>query len=66
MKRFVRVDAQGREDLLEEVCRYNARRREIEEESAERSGRSPSGPLSDEQAVAVRATGLEGKGSPPL
>lgn|SRR5215203_675617 len=73
MKRFVRVDAQGREDLLEEVRRYNARRREIEEESAERSGRSPSGPvvraialpLSDEQAAAVRATGLEDKGSPP-
>ena len=45
MKRVVKVDAQGREELLEEVQRHNAQMREIERESAERTGRAPVGPV---------------------
>lgn len=44
-RRRFEVDEQGQEDLVEEVRRLNARVREIEKESAERSGTHPAGPV---------------------
>jgi hypothetical protein len=74
MKRIMRLDAQGREEAMEEIRRINARRQEIEEESARRTGRPLSGPavrmvalpLSEEQAAAMEAEAAAEKGTPPL
>jgi len=60
MRHIVKVDAKGKEEVREVVWRYNAERRRIEDESATRTGRPPSGiavrmiafPLSAEQAAA--------------
>jgi hypothetical protein len=72
MKRILKLDAQGKQEVMEEIRRTNARRKEIEEESAKRTGRPLTGPvsrvmalpLSDEQAAAIEAG--DEKGTPPL
>jgi hypothetical protein len=75
MRRIIKVDAKGREDLLAEIRRFNARRREIEEQAARRSGRAASGPvlraialpISDAQADSIRAEARAAEdGNPPL
>lgn len=74
MGRIIRLDAQGLEEAMEEIRRTNERRREIEEESARRTGRPLTGavpriialPLSDEQAAAIEAEAGAEKGTPPL
>ena len=43
MKRIVKVDAQGEQEIAEEVRRFNAERRRIEGESSARTGRPPKG-----------------------
>jgi hypothetical protein len=74
MKRIVTLDAQGRRELLEASAETNARFREIEEESAERTGRGlpPVAlrhivlPASEEQVAELRAEESRRRGSPPL
>jgi hypothetical protein len=74
MGRIVEVDSQGRKEVDEEIRRTNARRREIEEESAKRTGREPTGPVvrivalpaSEEQVAAADAEEAREKGTPPL
>lgn len=74
MKRIMRLDAQGQQEVMEVVRRTNARRRNIEEESARRTGKPPTGPvprmvvlpLSDEQAATMEAEAGEENGTPPL
>lgn len=74
MKRIIKLDAQGREELMEEIHQTNARLKEIEDESAERTGRPPTGPVvrvvslpaSEEQAAAAEAEAARENGTPPL
>lgn len=73
MKRIVRVDAQGRDELMELVERVNAELREVEEEMAERAGSKPdiswrviALPASEEQVAAARAEEAREQGRPPL
>jgi hypothetical protein len=74
MKHIVKLDAQGRKELLEATAESNARIREIEEESAERTGRElpPVAlrhivlPASEEQVAELRAEESRRRGSPPL
>lgn len=74
MKRIITLDAQGHKELLEEIARANARMKEIEEESAKRTGRElpPIAlrqialPASEELAAEVRAEESRRRGNPPL
>lgn len=74
MKRIIKLDAQGRQELMEETRRINARCKEIEEESARRTGKPLSGPavrvmalpISDEQAARMQAEVAKEDGTPPL
>jgi hypothetical protein len=74
MKRIFKLDAQGRKELLEATAESNARIREIEEESAERTGRElpPVAlrhivlPASEEQIAELRAEESRKRGNPPL
>ena len=74
MKHIVKLDAQGHRELLEATAEANARIREIEEESAERTGRGlpPVAfrlivlPASEEQVTELRAEESRRRGSPPL
>lgn len=74
MKHIIKLDAKGHEELMEEIRRTNARRKEIEDESAERTGRPPTGPIirvvalpaSEEQAAAADAEAARENGTPPL
>lgn len=74
MKRIITLDAQGHKELLEETAKANARMKEIEEESAKRTGRElpPIAlrhivlPASEELAAEVRAEESGRRGTPPL
>lgn len=74
MKRIINLDAQGHEELLEEIAKTNARMKEIEEESAKRTGRElpPVAlrhialPASAEFLAEVRAEESRRRGNPPL
>ena len=73
-KRLFRVDEQGRRDLEEATRRLNERTREIEEESAARTGKEPTGPVvrvfarpaTDEEIAAAEAEAARKEGTPPL
>jgi hypothetical protein len=74
MKRIITLDAQGQKELLEEIARANARMKELEEESAKRTGRElpPIAlryialPASEELVAEVRAEESRRRGTPPL
>jgi hypothetical protein len=74
MKRILKLDAQAHKELLEATAKSNARIREIEEESAERTGRElpPVAlrhivlPASEEQEAELRAEESRKRGNPPL
>jgi|GEM_PF-6344937 len=73
-KRIFNVDAQGRKELEEATRRLNERMGEIEEESARRTGREPTGPVvrvfarpaTDEEIAAMKAENARKEGTPPL
>lgn len=73
-RRIFTLDAQGYEELLEATAETNERMREIEEESAARTGREPSPivfrhvilPASEEQLAELRAEESRERGTPPL
>ena len=74
MKRILTLDAQAHKELLKATAESNARIREIEEESAERSGgelppvalRHIVLPASEEQIAELRAEKSIKRGNPPL
>ena len=74
MRRLIKLDAQAHRELLEATAKTNARLREIEEESAERTGRElpPVAlrhivlPASEEQVAELRAEEARRRGTPPL
>jgi hypothetical protein len=74
MKRILKLDAQAYEELLEATAKANARFRQIEEESAQRTGHKLSPvalrhivlPASEEQVAELRAEESRRRGSPPL
>lgn len=74
MRRIMRLDAQGQQELMEAIRRTNERRREIEEASAKRTGKPLTGPairmvalpISEDQAAAIEAEDARNKGTPPL
>jgi hypothetical protein len=74
-RRIVKLDAQGREELMRAVRETNARFREIEDDYAERSGedkpifpgiRVIALPASDEQIAEAQAAEAHKRGTPPL
>jgi DNA-binding transcriptional regulator PaaX len=72
MKRIVKVDAEGRDKVMELIDRANAELREAEEEMAERTGKKPdiawrmiALPAPEEQ-VAAAETEEQEQGKPPL
>ncbi len=73
-RRILTLDAQGYEELLAATAETNARMREIEEESAARTGRELSPialrhiilPASEEQLAELRAEESRKRGNPPL
>lgn len=73
-ERTFEVDAQGRKDLEEETRRLNERTREIEEESAKRTGKEPTGPVvrvfarpaTEEEIAAMKAEAAREEGTSTL
>jgi hypothetical protein len=73
VKRTLELDEQGRRDLEEEVRRLNARASEIEEESANRSGRQLTSPVvrvftrpaTAKEIADMKAEAAREEGTPP-
>jgi hypothetical protein len=73
-RRILTLDAQAYEELLEATAKTNARIREIEEESAARTGRGLNPialrhiilPASEGQVSELRAEESRRRGTPPL
>jgi len=59
MTSIIKVDAQGKRELMEEIGRYNAERRRIEDESCARTGRPPIGPAAQMIALPIKAAKTE-------